>query len=54
MSVGETPESDWAGFIDQWRELGATHMGINTMNAGLKSPQEHIAALQRVKQALGI
>lgn len=54
LSIGETPESEWAGFVEGWRELGATHMGINTMNAGLKSPQEHIEALQRVKAVLGI
>jgi len=29
-------------------------MGVNTMNAGFTSPQEHIETLQRVKQALGI
>jgi alkanesulfonate monooxygenase SsuD/methylene tetrahydromethanopterin reductase-like flavin-dependent oxidoreductase (luciferase family) len=54
LSVHDTPESEWASFVEGWRELGATHMGVNTMNAGLKSPQEHIETLQRVKQALGI
>lgn len=54
LSVNDTPESEWASFVEGWRELGATHMGINTMNAGLKSPQEHIETLRRVKAALGI
>jgi probable F420-dependent oxidoreductase len=54
LSIGQTPESAWTSFVEQWRTLGATHMGINTMGAGLKSPQEHIQALQRVKQALGL
>jgi len=54
LSIGETPESGWAGFVEQWRELGATHLGVNTMKAGLKSPREHIEALRRVKAVLGI
>jgi len=36
-----------------WRKLGATHLCVNTMGAGLRLPKEHIAALQRVKAMLG-
>ena len=54
LSIGEVPESDWAAYAGAWRDLGATHLGINTMGAGLASPQEHVEALRRVKTALGI
>jgi probable F420-dependent oxidoreductase len=39
---------------DQWRESGATHIAINTMNAGLGSVDEHLAALQATAETLGV
>lgn len=38
---------------EAWRELGATHIAINTMGAGYKSPAEHIEAIRRYKEAVG-
>jgi hypothetical protein len=35
-----------------WRKLGATHISLNTMGAGFKSPEEHIEAIRRYKQAV--
>jgi probable F420-dependent oxidoreductase len=35
-----------------WRELGATHLAVDTMHAGLKSPQEHINAIRSFREAL--
>ena len=34
--------------VQAWRTTGATHVSVNTMNAGLASVDDHIAALQRV------
>jgi probable F420-dependent oxidoreductase len=36
---------DLAGGIRVWAEAGATHVSINTMNAGLASVDDHLAAL---------
>jgi probable F420-dependent oxidoreductase len=54
LSIGQVPEAEWARFAESWRELGATHLCVNTMGAGLRSPQDHIDALRRVKDALGV
>ncbi|SRR6266508_4451849 len=54
LSIGQTPEGEWARFVEGWRALGATHLGVNTMGAGLASPQDHVDALRRVKDALGV
>ncbi|GAA5180763.1 hypothetical protein GCM10023322_13800 [Rugosimonospora acidiphila] len=32
----------------QWRDAGATHVAVNTMKAGLRTVDEHIAALTEV------
>jgi probable F420-dependent oxidoreductase len=54
LSIGQMPESEWASYAERWRELGATHLCVNTMGAGLRSPQDHIDALRRVKDSLGV
>jgi probable F420-dependent oxidoreductase len=35
-----------------WRDLGVTHISINTMGAGLSTPDQHIDAIRRYKEAL--
>ncbi|MFN0146139.1 MAG: LLM class F420-dependent oxidoreductase [Dehalococcoidia bacterium] len=49
---GGTPER-WQKNAEQWRELGATHLAIATMNAGFTSPADHIAAIRQWKESLG-
>ncbi|MEU7834420.1 MULTISPECIES: LLM class F420-dependent oxidoreductase [unclassified Nonomuraea] len=38
----------------QWQESGATHVAINTMRAGLRSVDEHLAALETAADALEV
>jgi probable F420-dependent oxidoreductase len=47
VSLFNTPEDAWGAALDGWRDLGATHVSVNTMNAGLASPQAHIDAIGR-------
>jgi probable F420-dependent oxidoreductase len=53
LDVARVPPEEWVAQTEAWRSLGATHISINTMNAGLRSPQEHVEAIQRYKEALG-
>jgi probable F420-dependent oxidoreductase len=46
-----TPD-DWRKTVDDWRGLGATHLSINTMGAGLRGPDAHIARLQQSLEAI--
>ena len=34
-----------------WEKLGASHLSLNTMKAGLKTPADHIDAIRRFKEA---
>ena len=54
LDIGRTEEGAWGTTVEAWRELGATHLCVNTMGAGLRSPAEHIEALRRVAEALGV
>ena len=52
VSIRDSSEDDWRQAVDTWRELGATHISVNTMNAGIESPQGHIEAIQRFKEVV--
>jgi len=47
---GGTPES-WRAATEAWRNLGATHLSINTMGMGL-SPREHIEIIERFMRSI--
>jgi probable F420-dependent oxidoreductase len=46
-----TPD-DWRKQAEEWRAFGATHLSVNTMNAGLSGPDAHVARLEQAMQAL--
>jgi probable F420-dependent oxidoreductase len=43
--------TEWAKRAREWRDLGATHLSVNTMGSGL-SGRAHIDAILKMKQAL--
>lgn len=45
-----TPD-DWRKTVDEWRAMGASHISVNTMGAGLVGAEAHVA---RVKEALAV
>ena len=49
---GGNPER-WSRHAQAWRDLGATHLAIATMNAGFASPDGHIDAIRRYVEAVG-
>jgi probable F420-dependent oxidoreductase len=53
LDIGRVPPEEWIVQTEAWRSLGATHISVNTMNAGLHSPQEHVETIRRYKEALG-
>jgi probable F420-dependent oxidoreductase len=53
MSVAGGNAEKWREAAAQWRALGATHLSVNTMKAGLARPADHIDAIRRVREAVG-
>ena len=58
-AIGMEGRATWSGDLDAvardiaaWRDTGASHLSINTMGAGLRSVDDHLAALTRVAEAL--
>ncbi|PZS00209.1 MAG: hypothetical protein DLM70_14080 [Chloroflexi bacterium] len=49
--AGGTPD-DWRRTYSRWQQLGATHIGVNTMRAGFQAAREHIDAIAHVRDVL--
>ena len=49
-SIGGADE--WAKEAAGWKALGATHVSLNTMRAGLATPEAHIEAIRRFREAV--
>lgn len=56
--IGIEPRLHWGqGNLDElgralegWRAAGATHISLNTMGAGFRAPEEHLAAVRQFAQ----
>jgi len=52
MNARDGDLDEWVRQTEGWRELGATHISINTMGAGFTSPDRHLEAIRRYKEAV--
>ena len=48
-----TPD-DWRKHAEEWRALGATHLTVNSMGAGLKGADAHVDRLKQTMDALRV
>lgn len=53
VAGGKNDPDAWRATAEEWQALGATHLTINTMNGGLRGPDQHIARLRLAHEALG-
>ena len=51
ISYGQGSTDAWLKDLQAWDDLGATHVSLNTMKAGLGSPAAHIEAVRRFREA---
>jgi alkanesulfonate monooxygenase SsuD/methylene tetrahydromethanopterin reductase-like flavin-dependent oxidoreductase (luciferase family) len=47
VSYGNGSTEEWLNAIQAWKKLGATHVSLNTMKAGLAAPTAHIEAIRK-------
>ena len=52
VSVGGGTPEDWVQQAMAWKDVGATHLTANTGGGGFASPDQHIEALRRFKEAV--
>ncbi|MEC8909617.1 MAG: LLM class F420-dependent oxidoreductase [Chloroflexota bacterium] len=53
INLGDGDPEFWQEQAEVWEDMGATHISVNTMRAGLNTPQDHINAIQQFKEVLG-
>lgn len=46
INYGDGNPESLQRLVQEWSALGATHLSLNTMGAGLGSPQKHLAAIR--------
>jgi probable F420-dependent oxidoreductase len=54
VPYGDGDPQVWTARLAEWTAAGATHLDVNTMNAGLDTPAKHLEALRRFAQAVGV
>jgi probable F420-dependent oxidoreductase len=54
LSLAGTPPDEWITQVQGWQEAGATHLAVGTSGGSLSSPQEHLGAIQRFKEVVGL
>ncbi len=45
---------EWSRLLREWERVGATHVSVNTMGCGFKTPQQHMEALRHFARELGL
>ena len=49
--VADGGERDWTDRVQAWRDIGGTHLSIDTMRLGLPDVESHISLLERFHAA---
>ena len=52
ISILDLSQDVWRQRVEAWRALGASHVAIDTMRAGFKTPQEHMDAIRAFRNVL--
>ena len=52
VGIATDAQDDWGKLAESWAGVGATHLSVNTMRAGLKGPDQHIEAIRRFKETV--
>ncbi len=54
MTLSQIPPGDWGKELETWRAMrGITHLCVNTMGLGLKTP-DHVEVLRQFRQTVGL
>ena len=53
INSGDGDPEFWQEQSEAWQKLGASHVSVNTMKAGYRTPEDHINAIQQFKEVVG-
>lgn len=52
IPYGEGKPETWLQLVKEWQDLGATYISVNTMGAGLGTPQAHMRAVKHFAEVV--
>ena len=52
ISILDLSQDVWRQRVEAWRALGASHVAVDTMRAGFKTPREHMDAIRAFRDVL--
>jgi len=52
ITIASSLPDTWSQLAEDWSTVGATHLSVNTMRAGLRTPDAHIDAIRRFHEAV--
>ena len=53
LNLSQVGPDGWIDFLHTWKELGATHLTVNTMGCGYETATSHVEALRRFAETIG-
>lgn len=53
VPYGNGDPEEWGRLIRGWQALGATHISLIVTDCGLRTPEQHLAALRRFSEQIG-
>lgn len=54
LQFGAGDPDEWSATMKGWKELGATHITINTMRFGFETPAAHMQAIAKFAAEMGV
>ncbi len=54
FAYGDGDANVWETLINDWQAAGATHISFNTMGHGFNTPDQHLAAVRLLADAIGL
>jgi probable F420-dependent oxidoreductase len=51
LNLKDYPEPQWPHVVEAWKNVGASHLSINTMGAGLASVEHHVDMISRFAES---
>ena len=49
VKLSQHPRETWAQLVEEWRERGATYVGVDTTGSDFRTSQEHLEAVHQFK-----
>lgn len=54
LNYGSGNPDGWTALIQDWQDVGATHLSVNTMGCGFATPADHLTALRTFAEAISL